>query len=148
MGVRNYGVASALARQLVGEAENNSALSAENWFSDLNEVVREILSWGNVDSIEIQPTALMIPDQLEGGVWDERVATWEEAQDPRVQGNWTVVFCGAVTAYTVYAHISGKGLSAILDCPTHSAAVIEAQVLADMIGVKMYGGSPRGENGL
>lgn len=146
---------SRLAIRIMGEAEevppSRSSVASE-WFKELGGEAQSILVDGNVDNIEIQATALLVPDRPhqagdDYGTWEEhgeRVATWEEAQNPAVEGNWqTVDEPGQpITAFSIYAHRRDSGAHHIEDFKTHEEAETKASALSALLGVGVSDFSP------
>lgn len=148
-------MASRLAAMLIGEAGETpppSTSIAADWFNELGSEVQQILVDGNVDNLELQKTALLVKDKPvkagdDYGTWDEfteRVASWEEAQNPDLEGNWEVVHDSGQphTAFSLYVHRKDEGATHIEDFKTFEEAETKGNALAALLGVELFDFTP------
>lgn len=141
-------MASWLATRMIGEAGETpppSSSVAADWFNELGNEVQQILVDGNVDNLELQKTVLLIRDgPMIGDEYAERAATWEEAQNPDLEGNWEVVHDSGQphTAFSLYVRRKDEGATHIEDFPTFEEAETKGNAIAALLGVELFDFTP------
>lgn len=141
---------SRLAARIIGETEENlpsrSSVAAE-WFNSLGSEVQNIVAEGNVDKIEIRAMVFLVKDKpykagddyAQWTEYSDRIASWEETQNPELRGGWQVTYDSNTppTAFSLYAKMTNGEDRHIEDFKTYEEAQRKGSAISALLGVEI-----------